>query len=160
MWKTASAISMCVMYHGIHPRTRPMKAGGCSPPCEGSSRFTSRRWPQRRVLTPHHHCHARIVGHMAHRDCIPKRCVSEPSDQRAPVDDHSVMLLGTNRGGSSETLGKAPGAYAGSTNVALTWVVEATANDRARLVSSTTSGKQVTTDEGLYVQPFRMVVVK
>jgi len=59
-----------------------------------------------------------------------------------------------------------PGAYAGSTSVHITrvatneWVIEATAQDRARLVATTTSGRQVMTDEGLYVMPFRLHVVK
>lgn len=58
------------------------------------------------------------------------------------------------------------GAYAGSTNVAVrrlsesTWEVEASDADRARLVSRTTKGRTVTTDEGLYVMPFKMTVVK
>ena len=58
------------------------------------------------------------------------------------------------------------GAYAGSTNVAVrrisesTWEVEATDADRARLVSVTTRGKAVTTDEGLYAMPFKLTVVK
>jgi len=52
------------------------------------------------------------------------------------------------------------GAYAGSTNVtvirtsASTWEIQASVADRARLVSTTTSGKAITTDEGLYVMPF------
>jgi hypothetical protein len=58
------------------------------------------------------------------------------------------------------------GAYAGSTNVtvtrtsATTWDIQATESDRARLVSTTTSGKQVMTDEGLYVFPFLIHVSK
>jgi|GEM_PF-2808663 len=59
-----------------------------------------------------------------------------------------------------------PGVYAGSTNVSVkridanNWDVEAFTTDRARLVSTTTSGKAVTTDEGLYVMPFKMHVTK
>lgn len=59
------------------------------------------------------------------------------------------------------------GAYAGSTNVTVrrlsedVWEVEATAEDRARLVSvSTGKGRSVSTDEGLFVMPFKMTVVR
>lgn len=58
------------------------------------------------------------------------------------------------------------GMYAGSTNPVVTrvatnvWVVEATAADRARLVATTTSRKAITTDEGLYVMPFRVTITK
>jgi hypothetical protein len=59
-----------------------------------------------------------------------------------------------------------PSEYAGSSFVivrrtaANVWEVEATAADRARLVSTTTHGQQVMTDEGLFVMPFKIVVVK
>ena len=57
-------------------------------------------------------------------------------------------------------------AYPGTTNVAVrrisesTWEVEATAEDRARLVCVTTRGRPAGTDEGLYIMPFKMTVVK
>jgi len=59
-----------------------------------------------------------------------------------------------------------PTLYPGSTNVTVTridentWEVEATAADRARLVSLTTKGRQVSLDEGLYIMPFKMRVTR
>ena len=59
-----------------------------------------------------------------------------------------------------------PVAYPGSSYVTITrtatnsWTVEASGTDVARLVSTTTSGKAITTDEGLYYMPFQMNVVQ
>ena len=59
-----------------------------------------------------------------------------------------------------------PGQYAGSTHVRLTrvdevtWIAEATAEERARLVAINNKGKLVMTDEGLYIMPFKVTIVK
>lgn len=59
-----------------------------------------------------------------------------------------------------------PGQYAGSTHVRvtrvddITWISEATGIDRARLVAINNKGKLVMTDEGLYIMPFRITIVK
>ena len=59
-----------------------------------------------------------------------------------------------------------PTGYAGTTHVKVTrlatnvWEAEATAADRARLVSTTTRGRTVMTDEGLFAMPFKIRVVR
>jgi hypothetical protein len=56
--------------------------------------------------------------------------------------------------------------YPGSTELTVTrtaidtWVVEAGESDVAQLVSTTTSGKAVTINEGYYAMPFRLTVTK
>lgn len=56
--------------------------------------------------------------------------------------------------------------YPGSTELTVTrldantWVVEATLSDVAELVSTTTSGKSVTVNEGYYAMPFKITVTK
>jgi len=56
--------------------------------------------------------------------------------------------------------------YPGSTNLRVTrvdtntWIVEATAADLAELVSVSTSGRNVTTNEGYYSMPFKLTVVR
>ena len=55
--------------------------------------------------------------------------------------------------------------YPGSTELTVTrtatntWVVEASASDVAELVSTTTSGRSVTVNEGYYAMPFKITVV-
>jgi hypothetical protein len=55
--------------------------------------------------------------------------------------------------------------YPGSTELTVTrtatntWVVEANASDVAELVSTTTSGRSVTVNEGYYSMPFKITVV-
>ena len=57
-------------------------------------------------------------------------------------------------------------AYPGSTELTVTrtaintWVVEASASDVAELVSTTTSGRSVTVNEGYYAMPFTITVVR
>ena len=59
-----------------------------------------------------------------------------------------------------------PGLYPGSTHVTVTrltaseWMVEAATADRARLIAADSKGRIVSTDEGLYVMPFRLRVVR
>lgn len=56
--------------------------------------------------------------------------------------------------------------YPGSTELTVTrtatntWVVEAAASDVAELVSTTTSGRSVTVNEGYYAMPFKIAVVR
>jgi hypothetical protein len=56
--------------------------------------------------------------------------------------------------------------YPGSTELTVTrtatntWVVEASASDVAELVSTTTSGRSVTVNEGYYAMPFKITVVR
>lgn len=56
--------------------------------------------------------------------------------------------------------------YPGSTELTVTrtatntWVVEASASDVAELVSTTTSGRAVTVNEGYYTMPFKITVVR
>ena len=55
--------------------------------------------------------------------------------------------------------------YPGSTELTVTrtatntWIVEASASDVAELVSTTTSGRPVTVNEGYYAMPFKITVV-
>lgn len=56
--------------------------------------------------------------------------------------------------------------YPGSTELTVTrtatntWVVEASASDVAELVSTTTSGRSLTVNEGYYSMPFKITVVR
>ena len=56
--------------------------------------------------------------------------------------------------------------YPGSTDLTVTrtatntWIVEASDSDIAELVSTTTSGRSVTVNEGYYAMPFKITVVR